>query len=61
MGVAIDPLETSLDALHLLAESGLQAAWMLTLPDFDERLVHAWVHRNWAVECCCLSATLSDR
>ena len=28
--------ETSLDVLHLLAKSGLQAAWMLTLPDFDE-------------------------
>ena len=28
--------DTLLDVLDLLAESGLQAAWILTLPDFDE-------------------------
>ena len=28
--------ETLLDVLDLLADIGLQTAWMLTLPDFDD-------------------------
>ena len=49
--------ESLLDVLHLLAEIGLQAAWMLGLQDSDRRLVHAWVHRNRAVGCCRQNAT----